>query len=94
MTKANSKQSSRGRQDNLRKGLKMWKYQSKKGVLWIKKNRDGRYDLGVESECLGSYNSPQSAADDVFCCVTGYGPWDDQGTVDQPTDLGEWEKVA
>lgn len=72
----------------------MWKYQSKKGVFWIKKNPDGRYALGVESECLGNYHSPQAAADDVFCCVTGYAPWDDQGTVDQPTDLGEWEKVA
>ena len=50
------------------------------------------FTLGINDEALGSYQNPQAAADDVYLCVTGYWPWDKLSSVDQPTDLSEWDR--
>lgn len=68
----------------------MWVYNSKVGTFKIKQRPDGRFSLHVGDEYLGSYISPQQAADDVFMCATGYWPWDRQLMVDHPEDLSEW----
>lgn len=69
-----------------------WAYKTNVGTFWIKLDRDNRFTLGVGDEALGSYISPEQAADDVFLCVTGHWPWDKQFTVLNPTDLSEWTR--
>ncbi|MDR2891574.1 MAG: hypothetical protein LBV80_00585 [Deltaproteobacteria bacterium] len=53
----------------------------------------GRWNLFMDSECLGNYVSAESAADDVFMCATGCWEWDEQGSVSHPCDLGEWTRI-
>ena len=71
--------------------MKVWTYKTSKGTFSISHQSDGRFLLGVGDEGLGSYATPEQAADHVFCCATGHYDWDALGTVDQPTDLSEWE---
>lgn len=70
--------------------MQYWTYQTSVGTFWIKPNKNNRFTLGVNDEALGSYHSPHQAADDVFMCATGYWKWDNQLTVNDPTDLSEW----
>jgi hypothetical protein len=69
----------------------MWRYQTPVGTFWIRP-RGRVFVLGIGDEDLGSYHSPQAAADDVFTRVTGYDPWDSSDVLDgeEPTDLSEW----
>ena len=68
-------------------------YNTEFGTFKISKNSyDGRCSLHINDECLGSYQTPQQAADDVFMCATGFDDWDDQICVDNPIDLTEWTK--
>jgi len=53
--------------------------------LWIK-------DLDESEDKLASYISAEQAADDVYMCATGFDEWDNQGDVDNPTDIHEWTK--
>jgi hypothetical protein len=53
-------------------------------------NEPGRWRLYIDDLWLGSYASPEQAADDVYMCATGFYEWDRQLTVDHPEDLGEW----
>lgn len=50
----------------------------------------GRWCLYIDDLCLGSYASPEMAADDVYLCATGFYEWDRQETVDHPAELAEW----
>ena len=70
--------------------MPVWNYQTSKGKFWIKPQGNGRFLLGIDDEGLGSYITPKQAADDVYCCATGYYPWDALMIVDQPADLSEW----
>ena len=56
---------------------------------------NGKYGLCYDSACYGFYENPIQAADDVYTHVTGCYEWDalDGKVPDEPTDLGEWEKV-
>lgn len=71
----------------------MWFYKSKVGTFKIIPGSNGRYLLYIGDENLGSYHSPDAAADDVYMCATGHYPWDKQLTVTSPTDLGEWQRT-
>lgn len=73
----------------------MWIYRSPIGVLYIKQMPNGKYGLCYDSDCYGFYENPVQAADDVYTHVTGCYEWDilDGKVPDEPTDLGEWEKV-
>jgi hypothetical protein len=68
-----------------------WRYSAAGCRLLIAPRKDGRFDLLINDEVVGSYNSAVAAADDVFTCATGNQEWDKQGTVVQPTDIHEWE---
>lgn len=57
----------------------------------IKPLPEGCYGLFINDEFLGAYDSPESAADDVYMCATGYPSWDDQLIVEEPQGLGCWE---
>jgi hypothetical protein len=71
----------------------VWVYKSKRGSFSIRRLQNGRFGLYVGDEMLGSYHTPEAAADDVFMCVTGHDPWDNQLTVDYPADLGDWQQL-
>jgi hypothetical protein len=65
------------------------------GTFWIRpENMHGWslfIDCGGDTESLGSYSSPEAAADDVYTQHTGWDAWDIPNRRDAPTDLGEWE---
>ncbi|NJK58869.1 MAG: hypothetical protein HC939_24290 [Pleurocapsa sp. SU_5_0] len=71
-----------------------WSYKIKSGTFWISPQSNGRYLLSINNQALGSYHSPQSAADDVYQCATGYDAWDNKGSCLEPTDLSEWNTHA
>jgi hypothetical protein len=70
-------------------------YKSNFGTFSIRPDPDqpGRWRLYIDDLYLGSYATAALAADDVYLCETGFGPWDDQSTVKHPEDLGEWQAV-
>jgi hypothetical protein len=68
-------------------------YRSRVGVFYIMPDGEGRWWLGVDGERLGSFHSPQAAADDMSGQHTGYHPWDSLPKISEPTDLSEWEKL-
>ena len=70
-----------------------WRYQAAGCKLIIAPKPDGKFDLIINDDVVGSYTSAQAAAEDVFTCTTGSDEWDRQGAVDQPTDIHEWQLV-
>ncbi|WP_043793493.1 hypothetical protein [Solidesulfovibrio fructosivorans] len=69
----------------------MFIYRTRFGTFSIRPDA-GRWVLCMNDEALGSYHSPESAADDVFMCATTFDAWDSQGTVHEPESLAEWER--
>ena len=67
-----------------------WTYKTDVGTFWIQPNSNGRFTLGIDNDALGSFSTPEGAADDVYMCATGYYPWDKKLSVLEPTDLTEW----
>jgi len=67
-------------------------YRTRFGVFSIRPAANGRWTLAMDSDALGSYATPESAADDVFVCATGHDTWDAQGSVNEPESLAEWER--
>lgn len=67
------------------------------GTFWIRPHDFGRWGLFIEkdgeTELLGSYHSPEAAADDVYTQHTGWDTWDIPIRHDAPVDLGEWEAL-
>jgi hypothetical protein len=68
----------------------MWFYRAHCGLFTIRILRDGRHGLWLDDELLGSYTAPVQAADDVYMQATGAYEWDDQESVEEPTDLSKW----
>lgn len=68
----------------------MWYYQTNVGMFKIVRNKSGRFDLWIDNIQLGSYHSPNAAADDVYKQTTGWDEWDTLDTDSIPTDLSEW----
>ncbi len=68
----------------------MFYYKTDAGTFWIKQESNGRWTLRLNGEALGSYNSPEQAADDVYMQATGSYEWDSKDEILEPTDLGEW----
>ena len=56
----------------------MWSYKTKAGTFWIRPDpkRPGLYQLVINDVWLGSYPSPEDAADNVFMHVTGWNEWE------------------
>jgi len=54
-----------------------------------------RYDLWINEEMLGSYESAERAAEDVANFETDYLQWDTfKNTLENvPSDLGQWVEV-
>jgi hypothetical protein len=69
-----------------------WKYKSEHGTFTIHQAHDSRWILALDNDSLGSYHSPQAAADDVYVGVTGCFDWDSDTEVERPEDLSDWRQ--
>lgn len=67
------------------------------GTFWIRPDRVSGWSLPItkdgDAELLGSYSSPESAADEVYAQHTNCDEWDIPDRSNAPRDLGEWEVV-
>lgn len=70
-----------------------WSYKTNVGTFIIQPWQ-GRFGLFINNDCLGSYHSPEAAADDVFMCATGHYEWDRRLSVNHPCELGEWQRTG
>ena len=70
-------------------------YNSDIGTFEIKQIGHKRYELWIEEELLGSYESAEFAAQDVANFNTDYIEWDkfENELHNFPADLGEWANV-
>lgn len=73
----------------------MWFCETEKGVFWIRFVPRGRgiFVLGIEGLELGSYPSPEAAADDVYLQETGFSAWDSATQAHKPADISEWKRL-
>lgn len=62
------------------------------GTFWIRPDPafPGRVCLGVDEEAIGSYPSPEAAADDFRGRHTGWPAWDSRPDLRAPMDLTGW----
>ena len=70
-------------------------YSSNIGTFEIKQIERDRYELWIENELIGSYESAEFAAEDVSSFNTGYNEWDKfhNDIQDFPSNIREWALV-
>ena len=70
-------------------------YNSNIGTFEIKQIGHDRYELWIEYELIGSYESAESAAEDVSSFNTGYNEWDKfhNELHDFPSIISGWAQV-
>ena len=70
-------------------------YNSNIGTFDIKQTGHDRYELWIEYELIGSYESAESAAEDVSNFNTGYNEWDKfhNELHDFPSNISKWALV-
>ncbi len=72
-----------------------FRYQTAFGTFWIKPhpNRPDQYLLGFDDIPVGTYATPEEAAQDVYAQNTGWERWDTLMEISGPEHIGEWEQV-
>ena len=75
--------------------MKMYIYNSEIGRFEIRQIGHMRYDLWINEEMLGSYESAERAAEDVANFETDYLRWDTfkNELENVPSDLNQWVEV-
>jgi hypothetical protein len=75
--------------------MKMYIYNSEIGRFEIRQIGHMRYDLWINEEMLGSYESAERAAEDVANFETDYLRWDTfkNELENVPSDLSQWVEV-
>ena len=75
--------------------MHIYTYNSDIGTFEIKQVEHERYELWIEEELLGSYESAKFAAEDVSNFNTGYIEWDKFQNEFQnfPSNLSKWAIV-
>ncbi len=75
--------------------MKNYIYNTDIGTFEIKKIEHLRYELWIEEELLGSYESAEKAAEDVATFNTDYMEWDEfENELEHyPRTLSEWSEV-
>lgn len=68
-------------------------YKTEFGTFWIVPAPQGGYDLIINDEIVNGSKCADALADDVFTCHSGLEEWDEQDSVEHPTDLKEWTKI-
>jgi hypothetical protein len=73
----------------------MYIYNSDVGRFEIRKIGHKRYELWINEEMLGSYDSAERAAQDVANFNTDYVEWDrfKNECENFPTNLGQWAEI-
>lgn len=73
----------------------MWFYRTSRGTFWIRfvPLGPGVYLLGVDDRELGTYRSPEAAADDVSLQKTGFSEWDSSEDVSPPENIAGWTRL-
>jgi hypothetical protein len=76
--------------------MRIYEYNAEIGTFEIRQVEHARYELWVEDEKLGSYETPESAALDVATFNTGYSEWDRFENEERnfPATLSDWAKVT
>lgn len=72
-------------------------FKSAVGTFWIAPHHGypGRVSLGIGDDSLGSFASPEQAADDVYLHSIGLDAWDlRKSRQGDPCDLSEWQATA
>ena len=71
----------------------VWHCETAAGVFSIAPSRsaDARWELWIDTQCLGTYESVGTAADDVERCARGDIVWDDLERLDPKATLGKWK---
>jgi hypothetical protein len=69
-----------------------WQYRSEIGTFSIQADNVnvGRWELRINDERLGSYQTPRMAADAVASQTTGYAAWDQLKGATAPGFLEDW----
>jgi len=75
--------------------MKMYVYNSDVGRFEIRQIGHKRYELWINEEMLGSYDSAERAAQDVANFNTDYVEWDrfKNELENFPTSLGKWAEI-
>ncbi len=73
----------------------MYIYNSEIGRFEIRQTGHKRYDLWINEEMLGSYESAERAAEDVANFQTDHPQWDTfkNELENVPSDLNEWTEI-
>ena len=68
-------------------------FRSNTGTFTILSDEEnpGLYQLCIGGMWLGSFESPEKAAESIPCKATGWHDWDRQGDAQCPQSLVEWE---
>ncbi len=76
--------------------MRTYTYNTDIGTFEIREVGHQLYELWIEDENLGFYDSPESAAADVAAFNTGYIEWDrfENEEANVPADLGKWNFVT
>ena len=71
-------------------------YNTDIGTFETREVRHRLYELWIEEENLGSYDSAESAAEDVASFNTGYVEWDrfENEETNVPAGLHEWSLIS
>lgn len=75
--------------------MRNYEYNADIGTFVIREIQHQRYELWIEDEQLGSYESPESAAMDVATFSTGFSEWDQLENEERhfPANLGQWSEI-
>jgi hypothetical protein len=73
----------------------MYIFRSKAGTFTIGSDPtvSGCYELCIGGMWLGTYETPDRAAQDVLMRCTGWHDWDNRKDTDCPGEIGEWEVI-
>lgn len=75
--------------------MKYYTYNADIGTFSIRKVEDHRYQLWINEEMLGEYDSPELAAADVANFNTDYVEWDElEDRANAPHSIREWSIVT
>ncbi len=72
-----------------------YKWTTRLGPISLIPEPNGRYKVMIEDECMGSYHSPEAAAEDVAGDHLGSTPFNvDLDRLGISGDLGDWSRLV
>lgn len=76
--------------------MRTYQFNTDIGTFEIREAEHQLYELWIEDEKLGSYQSPEFAAMDVAAFDTGYIEWDrfENEKSNVPANLSEWSHIT